>query len=155
MNSHKLEKKVTLIIISHKSKKKIKKIINNIKNFKNIIVVDNSNDKSLVYLKKKKIQFFATKNKGYGAAINYASKFVKTKYFLCYLTKKILIYLMVLMKNFFCFMKKMIFVKEVITRKCFHISLIQSKSGIYLGHQLITQIKKRKINMNILEISIL
>lgn len=82
MNSHKLEKKVTLIIISHKSKKKIKKIINNIKNFKNIIVVDNSNDKSLVYLKKKKIQFFATKNKGYGAAINYASKFVKTKYFL-------------------------------------------------------------------------
>ena len=82
MNPRKLEEKVTLILISHKSKKKIKKIINNIKNFKNIIVVDNSNDKSLVYLKKKEIQFFITKNKGYGAAINYASKFVKTKYFL-------------------------------------------------------------------------
>ena len=45
MNSHKLEKKVTLIIISHKSKKKIKKIIKNINNFENIIIVDNYNYK--------------------------------------------------------------------------------------------------------------
>ena len=35
-----------------------------------------------VTLKKKKIRFFFTKNKGYGTAINYANKFVKTKYFL-------------------------------------------------------------------------
>ena len=54
MNSNKLNDKVTLVLISHKSKKKIKKILKNIKNFENIIIVDNSNDKSLGYFKKKK-----------------------------------------------------------------------------------------------------
>ena len=49
----------------------------------NIIVIDNSKDKSLEELKKefKNLEIIFGKNQGYGASINYASKKVKTKYF--------------------------------------------------------------------------
>lgn len=78
-----LEKKITLILISHKSRNKIIKIFKNLKLFKNIIIVENSNDKSLKKIKKNKyIKIYFTKNNGYGAAINFANKYVRTKYFL-------------------------------------------------------------------------
>ena len=77
--------KISLIIISHKSKSLVLKYVKNIYNKLNIIVVDNSNDLSLEDEIKKKypnILFKFTDNNGYGAAINFGSKFVQTKYFI-------------------------------------------------------------------------
>ena len=41
------KKEVTVVIISHKSKKKVIKLINNISNELKIIIVENSQDKSI------------------------------------------------------------------------------------------------------------
>ena len=79
-----MNKLTTLIIPSYRSKKLIlthlKKLSNNFK----IIIVENSNDKSLkeiVEKKYKNVDVYLKKNIGYGRAVNYASNKVKTKYF--------------------------------------------------------------------------
>ena len=80
-----MNSKISLILISHKSKKLVLKYIKNIYNKINIIIIDNSKDFSLEKEIKKKypnIIFKFMNNNGYGAAINYGSKFVKTKYFI-------------------------------------------------------------------------
>ena len=76
---------VTLVLLSHKSKSLILKFIQEIyKKFK-IIIIDNSND---VELKKEikqnypNIKLEIIENNGYGSAVNYASKLIKTNYFI-------------------------------------------------------------------------
>ena len=73
---------ITIEIIAHKSSKTVLDFIKKIpKNYK-IIIVDNSNDVALnKKIKKfKNIKLKYMKNEGYGAGINYARKYVKTKY---------------------------------------------------------------------------
>ena len=79
-----LNKEVTIVIVSHKSKKLVVDLIKKIYKYK-IIVIDNSNDfllKKELKNKFPKINMHLVKNNGYGDAINYASKFVKSKYML-------------------------------------------------------------------------
>lgn len=79
-----LNEEVTIVIVSHKSKKLIVNLIKKINKYK-IIVIDNSNDfllKKALKNKHPKINVHIVKNNGYGDAINYASKFVKSKYML-------------------------------------------------------------------------
>jgi len=76
---------VTVVLISHKSKDLVINIIKKIYNKFDIIVIDNSNDLTLEKQIKEnysKITIELINNNGYGAAINYACKLVKTKYFL-------------------------------------------------------------------------
>jgi len=80
-----MNSKITLILISHKSKELILNYIKNIYNSVNVIIIDNSNDISLENEIKNKYPNVLLKfmnNNGYGAAINFGSKFVKTKYFI-------------------------------------------------------------------------
>tara|TARA_B100000780_G_scaffold278359_1_gene251614 strand:- start:3228 stop:4085 length:858 start_codon:yes stop_codon:yes gene_type:complete len=78
------DKKITIVVICHKSKEKVLNFIDKInKNFK-IIIIDNSNDINLRNIIKKNyndISFKIIENKGYGAAINYACNLVTTDYF--------------------------------------------------------------------------
>ena len=76
---------VTIVILSHKSKDLVINFINRIYDKFKIIIIDNSNDLEL----KKEIEknysnivFKFVINNGYGAAINFASTLVNTKYFL-------------------------------------------------------------------------
>ena len=76
---------ITIVLPAYKSRKlllnHIKKISRKIK----IIIVDNSHDKKLkeeFEHKFKNVIVYLKKNIGYGAAINFGSKYVKTKYFL-------------------------------------------------------------------------
>ena len=80
-----MNKLLTIIIPSYRSKKLIlfhlKKLS---KNFK-IIIIENSYDKSLkeiINKKYKNVEVYLKKNIGYGRAVNFASKKVKTKYFI-------------------------------------------------------------------------
>ena len=82
-----MHKLVTIVITSYKSRKlilsHIKTLNKNIKNVK-IIIVENSRDKilqNIIQRKFKNVQIFLQKNIGFGSAINYGAKFVKTKYF--------------------------------------------------------------------------
>lgn len=78
---------VTIVLISYKSKNKILFFIKNISKKFKIIIVENSNDKKLKELVKKKyknVEIYLKKNKGYGASINYARKKIKTKYFIVF-----------------------------------------------------------------------
>ena len=80
-----MHKDITIVLTAHKSKDLVLNYILKLYNYFNIVIVDNSNDKELEYEIFKNypnIIFKFTDNRGYGAAINYASKFVKTKYFL-------------------------------------------------------------------------
>ncbi len=76
---------VTLVLISHKSKDLILRFIKEIHNKFKIIIIDNSDD---IELKKeiKKNYYNVTleiiNNNGYASAINYASKLIKTNYFM-------------------------------------------------------------------------
>ena len=80
-----MNKDLTVVLLSHKSKKLIIKFVKEIYNKFEIIIIDNSNDKEL---EKEIIQNYSNitlkfiENNGYGAAINYASKLIKTNYFL-------------------------------------------------------------------------
>ncbi len=80
-----MKNEVTVILLSHKSKKLVLEFLDQIyKNFE-IIIIDNSGDISLkdeIDTKYENISLYLTENNGYGAAINYGSSFVKTKYFL-------------------------------------------------------------------------
>ena len=79
-----MKKKVTIVIISHKSKKKVIKLISNLSSELKIIIVENSQDKSI---KKElsnfrdNVQLIFSDNNGYGSAINLARSHVTTKYF--------------------------------------------------------------------------
>ena len=76
---------VTIIILTHKSKNLALNYIKNLyKKFK-IIIVDNSNDVDLkfeILNHYPDVEIHLIDNNGYGNAINYGSKFVKTEYFL-------------------------------------------------------------------------
>ena len=80
-----MNKDLTVVLLSHKSKKLIIKFVKEIYNKFEIIIIDNSNDKEL---EKEIVQNYSNitlkfiENNGYGAAINYASKLIKTNYFL-------------------------------------------------------------------------
>jgi N-acetylglucosaminyl-diphospho-decaprenol L-rhamnosyltransferase len=75
--------KITVVLISHKSTKLIIKFINNLSNDIKILIVENSSDRQLQKKIKKyrNINIKYMKNNGYGAAINYARKYILTKYF--------------------------------------------------------------------------
>ena len=80
-----MNENITVILLSHKSKDLVINFIEKIYEKFSIIIIDNSNDKELeniIKIKNKKIIFKIIENNGYGAAINYASSLVKTKYFL-------------------------------------------------------------------------
>ena len=73
---------VTIVFVSYRSKKKILKYVEKIfLNFK-VIIIENSDDKSIInenVNKNCKIHF--VNNLGYGSSINYARKHVETEYF--------------------------------------------------------------------------
>ena len=79
-----MNKLLTIIIPSYRSKKLILFHLKKLnKNFK-IIIIENSYDKSLkeiINKKYKNVEVYLKKNIGYGRAVNFASKKVKTKYF--------------------------------------------------------------------------
>ena len=80
-----MNKLLTIIIPSYRSKKLILFHLKKLnKNFK-IIIVENSNDKSLkeiINKKYKNVEIYLKKNIGYGRAVNFAAKKIKTKYFI-------------------------------------------------------------------------
>ena len=75
---------VTIVIISYKSKKKIINFIVNLSKNYRIIIIENSDDKSI---KKdidqlfNNVEIYFAKNIGYGSAANYARTKIKTDYF--------------------------------------------------------------------------
>ena len=75
---------VSILIVTYKSDFLIFKTLEGLKKIKNILIVDNSNNKKLgIKIKKKykNIKFFSSRNnKGYGAGNNFLLKKVKTKY---------------------------------------------------------------------------
>ena len=77
-------KKITIVLISYNSSEKLKKIITNIPRKTPIYIIDNSSDKKLkkIFKKNKNVNVFLKKNNGYGSSINFASKKIKTPYFL-------------------------------------------------------------------------
>jgi len=80
MNEH-----ISIILTAHKSKDLIINYIKNLYQKFHIIIIDNSNDIELekeIKTNYQNVTFDFMSNKGYGAAINCGSKFVKTKYFL-------------------------------------------------------------------------
>ena len=80
-----MNKDVTIIILTHKSKKLVIEFIKNIHDKFKILIIDNSNDfelKQFINKNYPSIDVHIIENNGYGAAINYGSKFVKTDYFL-------------------------------------------------------------------------
>jgi N-acetylglucosaminyl-diphospho-decaprenol L-rhamnosyltransferase len=79
-----LEKLVTIIIVSYKSKNKLISILKSIPKKIKVIIIENSYDYELKKLFKKKFKntkIILKKNIGYGNAINFGSRYVKTKYF--------------------------------------------------------------------------
>jgi len=76
-------KQITLVLISHKSKELILKFIKNLSNNFKILIIENSSDFQLENEIKnhKNVEIKFMNNNGYGAAINYARKFVKSRYF--------------------------------------------------------------------------
>ena len=78
-------KYVTVVIPAYKSRRLLVEHIRNISKSIRIIVVDNSNNKKVKHeleTKNNNVKVFLKKNIGYGRAINFGSKYVKTKYFL-------------------------------------------------------------------------
>ena len=76
-------KQITLVLISHKRKELILKFIKNLSNNFKILIIENSSDFQLENEIKnhKNVEIKFMNNNGYGAAINYARKFVKSRYF--------------------------------------------------------------------------
>ena len=80
-----MHKELTIVLPSYKSRELIIQHINNLSKKLKFIIVDNSYDKKLkieLEYKFKNVKVYLRKNIGYGSAINYGSKHVKTKYFL-------------------------------------------------------------------------
>ena len=80
-----MNKEITVIILCHKSKDLVINYIKSIYNKFEIIIIDNSKDVELTNIINNEypgVLIRNIENNGYGAAINYGSKLVKTKYFL-------------------------------------------------------------------------
>ena len=80
-----MKNEITIILLSHKSKDLIVNIIKDIYTKFQVLVIDNSNEISLKNVIENKfptVIYRTIENNGYGAAVNYGSKLVKTKYFL-------------------------------------------------------------------------
>ena len=80
-----MNKSITIVLPAYKSRRLLLNHIKKISKKTKIIIVDNSYDKKLkneIENKFKNVSVFLKKNIGYGAAINFGSKHVKTKYFL-------------------------------------------------------------------------
>ena len=80
-----MNKEITIILPSHRSANLVLNFIKDIHIKYKIIIIDNSNDIELKKIIKKNypdVNIDIIENNGYGSAINYASKLVKTKYFL-------------------------------------------------------------------------
>ena len=80
-----MHKELTIVLPSYKSRELIIQHINNLSKKFKFIIVDNSYDKKLkkdLEGKYKNVKVYLRKNIGYGSAINYGSRYVKTKYFL-------------------------------------------------------------------------
>ena len=80
-----MNKNFTIICVSYRSNEKVKKLIKNLGTKFNIVIVENSNNRSLAkkFKKKKNIKFFFPKsNNGFGAGLNFGLKKIKTKYIL-------------------------------------------------------------------------
>ena len=77
-------KEVTIVIVSYKSKKKILKFIKNLSENYRILIIENSDDKSIKYEIEKlfqNVEIYFTRNIGYGSSANYARTKIKTDYF--------------------------------------------------------------------------
>ncbi len=74
---------ITIVLISHNSYEMVTNFIKNLSNNIKIIVIDNSKDLKLKkeLENKKNVCLKFMENKGYGSAINFARKLVKTKFF--------------------------------------------------------------------------
>ena len=74
---------ITIVLISHNSKELVIQFIKNFSKKIKFLIIDNSNDQNLKakikLIDNAEIKFM--ENKGYGAAINFARKFVKTNFF--------------------------------------------------------------------------
>ena len=77
-------KEITIVLIAYKSAIKIKRFVKNIPSLVKILIIDNSKDRNLkkIFKNKKNVKIYFKKNEGYGSSINYASKIIKTEYFL-------------------------------------------------------------------------
>ena len=76
---------ITVLIPSYKSRKLILSHINKLSKKIKIIIIENSRDKKLkkeIETNYKNVKVYLKNNIGYGRAINYGAKFVKTKFFL-------------------------------------------------------------------------
>ncbi len=77
-------KKISIVLVCYNSSFKLKKFLKNIPKETKVFLIDNSKDYSLKRLfgRKKNVNIFYKKNNGYGSSINFASKKIKTPYFL-------------------------------------------------------------------------
>ena len=80
----KILNKISIVLVCYNSSFKLKKFIQKIPNETKIFIIDNSKDYSLkkIFKNKKNIKIYFKKNDGYGSSINFASKKIKTPYFL-------------------------------------------------------------------------
>ena len=79
-----MNKLLTIVIPSYRSKRLILSHLKNLSKRFKIIIIENSYDKSLEKIIKKKysnVDIFLKKNLGFGRAVNFAAKKVKTRYF--------------------------------------------------------------------------
>ena len=80
-----MNKDISILVLSHKSKNLVTNLIKKLYNKFPIIVVDNSDDlelKRILNEEYSRVIYHSIDNNGYGAAINFGSNFIKTKYFL-------------------------------------------------------------------------
>ena len=80
-----MNKEITVMLLTHNSKNLVIEFIKKIYEKYNILIIDNSNDlelKKTIHEKFPKIEIHIIDNNGYGSAINYGCKFIKTEYFL-------------------------------------------------------------------------
>ena len=80
-----MNKDTSILVLSHKSKNLVINLIDKLYNKFPIIVVDNSDDLELkknLSTEYPKVIFHTIQNNGYGAAINFGSNYIKTKYFI-------------------------------------------------------------------------
>jgi len=118
---------ITIVIPSYKSGKLIISHLKKISNKINVIIIENSKDKRLkkeIETKYKNVKVYLQNNIGYGNAINYGSKFVKTKFF-------------------FVMNPDTIIYKNTIKKL-----LIAAKKIKHFGALSPDQIKNKKINLN-------
>ena len=76
---------ITLVLISYKSENKINKFIEKTPKDLKIIIIENSNNKDFkksIEKKYKNISVYVKENDGVSSSLNFAVKYIKTKYFL-------------------------------------------------------------------------